>query len=270
MSFIKDRRACFWMLVCGLWVFDMLLIFLWTKGESSSTSDILLPPSLRHFFGTDQFGRDMLIRSIHGFIYSFFIAFLISVLTFLIGNLLGVLIGYFSGIADAVYRMSLNFLMSMPTMIVFLTVISLLGRGLMPVFLILVLSNIIFKARMARNETMVMKNSDYILNLRILGASHYQIILYHLLPHIWRLSLPLFAITLGNTVISVSGFSFLGFGVQPPRADIGLLMRDALRFTRQAPWLMVFPGLLQFVVIFSFNRLGESFQALLDRRTKKI
>lgn len=268
MRFIKDKRVRRRSIFCVSLLLGLTAVFFLVP-ESQRTDALLQAPSLAHPFGTDQLGRDMLVRSVHGFVYSFFIAFIINAVSFCLGNLLGVMIGYYGGWADRLYAYLLNLFMSIPMMIVFLTVLSMLGRGLLPIFCVLIFTVTLFRIRMAKNETVVMKNSDYILNLRILGAKDGQIILHHLLPHVWKLTFPLFAMLLGHIIISVSGLSFLGFGVQPPKADIGVLMKDALRFTQRAPWLMIFPGLFQVTIILIFNRWGEAIARVTDLRKRK-
>lgn len=160
--------------------------------------------------------------------------------------------------------------MSFPQLILLLVLVSVFGRGILPVALTLTFLDTLFKARMARNETFVIKNSDYILNLRVLGAKDRHILFAHLWPYVIKLMLPLFAMVLGGTVLGVSGLSFLGFGVQPPKADIGLIMKDSMRFIDRAPWLLIFPGLLQLGVILSINRLGEALRARSDKRSLKM
>ncbi len=270
MKSTASKRLLFWAVVCTLLIFGMLIVFFLTQDAGMNTQQILQAPSLHHPFGTDHLGRDMLIRSIHGFVYSFFIAFAISLASFLLGSLAGVVIGYYGGWVDELFHQTLNFFMTFPQLIFMLVLVSVFGRGLLPLASTLTFLATLLKARTARDETQVIKNSDYILNLRILGAKNSRILFAHLWPHAIRLLLPLFALTLGGTVLSVSGLSFLGFGVQPPKADIGLMMKDSLRFVDRAPWLLIFPGLLQVSAILSLNRLSDALRVHSDKRSLKM
>lgn len=270
MKSTADKRLLFWAMLCAVLIFGMTVVFFLTQDGGINAQQIFKSPSLKHPFGTDHLGRDMLIRSIHGFVYSFFIAFLITLISFLLGSLMGIAIGYYGGWVDEVFHQTLNFFMSFPQLILLLVLVSVFGRSIWPVACTLTFLDTLFKARMARNETQIIKNSDFVLNLRVLGAKNRHILFAHLWPHVIRLMLPLFAMVLGGTVLGVSGLSFLGFGVQPPKADIGLIMKDSMRFIDRAPWLLIFPGLLQVSVILAMNRFGEALRAHTDKRSLKM
>lgn len=270
MRCIQDKRIRFFFVLTVFFVLGVLLACLLWEANTSCLEKVLLPPSFSHPFGTDQLGRDMLIRTLHGVRYSFLLSFCITLISYLAGNVLGVFLGYHGGVANELFDYLVTFAMSVPLLILLIALASAVGGGQGVMIISVVVTETLYKARMARNETMVIKNADYVVALRILGAKDGHIILRHLLPHAFQLSLPLFSMLLGHTILSLSGFSFLGFGIQPPHADVGMIMRDSIRFIGAAPWLMVFPALFQVGMIISLSGLGDALSAFYDRRSRKL
>lgn len=270
MKFTINKRLSLNLVLSAFVILFLCVAFFLTKDRIQNTEQIFSPPSLQHPFGTDQFGRDMLLRSVHGFVYGFFVAFLINFISFLLGSVLGVLIGYYSGISDVIYSFVLNILMAFPIIPLLLVLIPLFGRGLFALSVIMIITDSILKTKTAKNETVQIKNSDYILNLKVLGAGNLRIVFCHLFPNVVKLIIPIFSMMLGHTILAISGMSFLGFGIQPPKADIGLLMNDSIRFITRAPWLIIFPGLMQVGIIIILNRLSTAVHCKMEQRRTKL
>jgi peptide/nickel transport system permease protein len=133
--------------------------------------------------------------------------------------------------------------------------------------LLIIIYAIISYSKIVRSEVKVIKNADYIKTLRVLGASDFRIIIKHLLRKSLRMLLPSLALLIGHVIISISTYSFMGFGVRPPQPEIGTMLQESLRFTGSAPWLMILPGLFQFLMVLLILNLVKGIKKLvLDRR----
>lgn len=230
----------------------------------------LAPPSIGHPFGTDQFGRDVFIRTIAGFRHTFLFALAAQSASFLLGLALGVLLGYYGGAADEVFYHFSNLLLSFPMIILAILLAALTGANMFALLLLIVLFGVVTNAKMVRGEVTTIKHADYIRNLRVVGASDFLIMKNHLLRKCTRVLLPSFALMVGHVIISVSAYSFLGYGVQPPNPEIGTMLKESLRFIGTAPWLMILPGLFQFVAaLVILNVSGGIKKLTLDKRGAK-
>lgn len=217
-----------------------------------------LPPSPNHFFGTDDFGRDVFLRTLQGFKYTFFIALTAQIFSFFLGGIAGLITGYYGGIIDEFFYYFCNIILSFPIIAAVIFLSAIFGSS---VFILIVLSivfGMMFNVKVVRSEIMVLKHSEFVAGLKIIGASDFFIITHHLLKPAFMLILPTFPLILGHIIIGISAYSFLGFGVQPPNPEIGLILKESIRFINYAPWLMIFPGLFQFAVILVFSNLSES------------
>lgn len=219
-----------------------------------------LPPSIRHLFGTDDFGRDVFLRTLQGFKYTFFIALTAQVFSFLLGGIIGLFAGYYGGLFDEILYYLCNIILSFPMIAAVIFFSAVFGNS---VFILIVLSivfGMIFNIKVVRSEIMILRHSDFVTGLKIIGASDLFIVTRHLLKPAFMLLLPTFPLILGHIIIGISAYSFLGFGVQPPHPEIGLMLKESIRFINYAPWLMVCPGLFQFSVILIFADLSEAVQ----------
>ncbi|WP_024466871.1 ABC transporter permease [Treponema pedis] len=225
---------------------------------NASLENRFLPPGSTHFFGTDDFGRDVFLRTLQGFKYTFFIALTAQICSFLLGGFIGLITGYYGGIADEAVYYLCNLILSFPMIAAAIFFSSVFGSSALILIAISVIFGMTFNIKVVRSEIMILKHSDYIKGLKILGASNMFIITRHLVKPAYMLILPTFPLVLGHIIIGISAYSFLGFGVRPPNPEIGLMLKESLRFIHYAPWLMIFPGLFQFSVILIFSNLSET------------
>lgn len=240
---------------------------LFLPDANSFGSDELAAPSLGHPFGTDQFGRDVFLRTIHGFCYTFVLALAAQAASFVLGLFLGVLLGWYGGILDEVFYHLSNFLLSFPMIILAILLAAMTGANMFYLMMLITLFGVITNAKIVRSEVAVIKNADYIRNLKIIGAGDFVIMKNHLLRKCVRVLLPSFALMVGHVIISISAYSFLGYGVQPPNPEIGTMLKESIRFMGSAPWLMILPGLFQFVAALVILNLSGAVKRLtLDRR----
>ena len=225
-------------------------------------------PSGNHPLGTDNFGRDVLDRLIFGTRVALGIGFVATMLNMFLGGFLGLIGGYFRGPVDATLMRILEVINSIPFL-----VLALLVRGLWQdggiVSLMLILG--IFglqPARIIRSEVLSVREQDYVLAARAIGAPTWRIILRYVLPNALASLIVVTTMSIGVNIIVVAGLSFLGFGVPPPTPSWGAMLQEAQEYMRTAWWMAVYPGLTIVITVFGFNILGDSLRDVLDPRLK--
>lgn len=224
----------------------------------------LLGPSWTHWLGTDHLGRDQLSRILWGARASLSSVALIFVLIMALGITAGCAAGYLGGIVDAVLMRICDAFMTVPTLVLALFMIGVLGTGLTNVIIAIVLSHWAWYARLVRGLTLSLKNRDFITAAQVAGVSRLTIIRRHLLPTIGGQLAVLASLDLGHWMLHVSGLSFLGLGVAPPTAEWGVMISDARPFVWTAPALIIVPGAAILVTVMAFNLLGDAIRDRLD------
>ncbi|MCT4544499.1 MAG: ABC transporter permease [Vallitalea sp.] len=259
-------------IIISITLITIFFLFIFTSGiifpEANlvNSKDSFTSPSLQHLFGTDQFGRDVFIRTVIGFRYTFTIALFVQIISFAIGIILGIILGYYGGIIDEIFYQISNLLLSFPMIILAILMSSLTGANMRCLISLMIVYTVVSNSKIVRSEIKIIKNEDYIKVLRVLGASDFVIIKNHLVKKCLRMLLPTFALFIGHIIIAISSYSFIGFGVQPPQPEIGNMLKESLRFINRSPGLMIFPGLFQFFSILLLLRLSENCKTLfLDR-----
>ncbi len=229
---------------------------------------ILLPPSSNYWLGTDEEGRDVFARLIFGTRVSLSVG-LVSVFLYVsLGVILGGLAGYFGGWVDSVISRMIEIMMCFPTFFLILAVLAFIGPSLTNIMIVIGLTSWPGIARLVRAEFLKWRGHDFIHAGRVLGASSFRLMFYHLLPN--SLAPVLVSATFGmaSAVLVESSLSFLGFGVQPPTPSWGEILSQSRDFMDIAWWLAVFPGIAIFMSITAYNLVGEALQEALDPRTK--
>ncbi len=224
----------------------------------------LQPPSLRHPFGTDQLGRDVLARIIYGAKISIQVGLMAVVLSGLIGTILGMLAGYFGGIFDDIMMRVVDILLAFPGIILAIAVAGFLEPSLINVIIALSVKSWVSYARLMRSKVMIIKGSEYIKAVHILGGSNYRILFKHLLPNAITPIIVQATMDLGAMMIAEAGLSFLGLGPQPPLPSWGNMLSLGRTYMINAWWLAVFPGLAIFLTVIGFNLLGDTLRDAYD------
>jgi peptide/nickel transport system permease protein len=225
---------------------------------------IVVKPSGKHLLGTDEQGRDLLARMIHGSRVSIFIGFIAVAIYVAIGIIIGSIAGYYGGWIDIVISRFIEIIMCFPTFFLILTILALWGPSLLSVMVVIGITSWPGIARIVRGEFMKLREMDFVIASRAVGARDIWIIIRHILPN--SLAPVLVSATFGiaSTILIESSLSFLGFGVQPPTPSWGDILSQSRDFMDFAWWLTFIPGLAIFITITAYNLVGEGLQEAID------
>jgi peptide/nickel transport system permease protein len=243
----------------------------WLAPYSPSRIDVLdklAPPSAEHWFGTDHLGRDLLSRVIHGARTALSLAVTATALAGAFGLLFGLIAGYGPRWLDAALMLCFDVLSAVPMIMLALAVITVLGPGYGTLILVIVLGSIPGYARLIRAQTLSLRDSDYIVAERSLGASSFRIGLVHLLPNVAGPLLILVSMDVPVVIMVEAGLSFLGLGVRPPTPSWGSILYDAYANMRSAPGMVVLAGLPLVLATLGFTFLGEGLRDALDPKLR--
>ncbi|MEQ8653819.1 MAG: ABC transporter permease [Kiloniellales bacterium] len=233
------------MAVTGGWIFLALaadLVAPYSPIEQN-VSMALQPPSAEHLLGTDNYGRDILSRILYGARIDLQIGLFGVLFPFLIGNVIGLLSGYFGGVVDNVLMRVLEVTIAFPFFVLVIAIISILGPGLVSLYIALALVGWVSYARLTRAQVLILKKADFVGAARVLGYSNRRIMLRHLLPNAISPAL-VFAMTDMVLVILLgASLSYLGLGAQPPAAEWGVMIAEGQQFLATSWWICLFPGL---------------------------
>lgn len=230
---------------------------------------VLLPPSSAHWLGTDELGRDVLTRIIYGARISLKVGFVAVGIASVIGTVAGLLAGYFGSWVDQILMRLVDIMLCFPTFFLILAVIAMLEPSIWYIMIIIGLTGWMGVARLVRAEVLSLRERDFILAARAIGASNSRIIFRHILPN--ALSPVLVAATLGvaGAILTESALSFLGIGVQPPVPSWGNMLTAGKDYLEFAWWLSLFPGLAILVTVIAYNLVGEGLRDALDPRISR-
>jgi peptide/nickel transport system permease protein len=225
-------------------------------------------PSLQHWLGTDELGRDVFSRIIIGARITLVITSGSVGLALLVGTVLGLAAGFYRGYVDTTISRFIDVLMAMPGFLLAIAIIATLGVGTTNVIIAVGVYSIPAFARVARGSTLSVREQDYILAARALGATHARIMRRHIVPNIVPPLIVQASLRLATAILSASSLSFLGLGPQPPTPEWGAMLSTARNFFTSAPLLVLFPGLAILLVTLSFNLMGDGLRDSLDPHLK--
>ncbi len=236
---------------------------------ANSFESMHVPPGAAHWFGTDQFGRDILTRIIFGARTALLVGFLASVVGSTLGLVLGVTSAYFGGRFDLIFQRIMDVFMSFPLIIMALAVVSIFGTGIQNVILAITIPFIPRCARVVRSSALAVREIPYVDAARTLGFVHTRIILRHMVPNVMAPYLIMLTTFMGQAILLEASLSYLGLGVQEPTPAWGLMLQGgAEEYAESAPWIPIFPGLAITTAVFAFNLFGDALRDTLDPRLR--
>lgn len=227
---------------------------------------VLMPPSASHWMGTDELGRDVFSRVIYGARISLYVGFVAVGIALSIGALVGLASGFYGGWIDAILMRFVDIMLCFPTFFLILAMIALLEPSIWIIMLVIGVTSWMGVARLVRAEVLSIKERDYIMAARSIGASDMRIIFRHILPNAAAPMLVAATLGVGGAILTESALSFLGIGVQPPIPSWGNILTSGKDYLEFAWWLSLFPGLAILVTVLAYNLLGEGIRDALDPR----
>jgi peptide/nickel transport system permease protein len=230
----------------------------------------LLPPGEQgHWLGTDEFGRDVFSRLVYGARITLYIVVLVALIAAPIGLIVGTAAGYLGGWVDAVLMRITDVFLAFPSLILALAFVAALGPGIENAVIAIALTSWPPYARMARAETLTLRNSDFIAVARIQGAGTGRILFRHVMPLCVSSLTVRVTLDMAGIILTAAGLGFLGLGAQPPMAEWGAMVSAGRRFILDQWWVATIPGIAIFTVSLAFNLLGDGLRDVLDPRQKK-
>jgi oligopeptide transport system permease protein len=242
-----------------------------TWGYDEATQDLASgprPPSWDHPFGTDFYGRDLLVRVLAGGRVSLSVGLLAAVVAATIGTVYGAVASYAGGMVDTVMMRAVDILYALPSMFLVIILVTILGKSLGLVFLALGAVGWLLTARIVRGQVLSLKEQDFVLAARSLGTSGREIVFRHLIPNTLGPVIVTFTLTVPAMILQEAFLSFLGLGVQAPRASLGALINDGANQMLVFWWTLVFPGGVMALMLLALNFLGDGIRDALDPRMR--
>lgn len=244
------------------------LIVPYSKCVEQVGADRLQWPSAAHWFGTDEFGRDLFARVVHGARYSLFIGVVTSLIALVVGAILGASAGYFGGMVDNVICRIIDVFMCVPPILLSLAVVAALGTSMRNLIIAITISCIPGNVRLIRSVVLTVAEQDYVEVARSYGASHARIIFRYVLPNAMGPIIVNTTMAISDMILSAAGLSFIGMGIQPPSPEWGALLSAAQTYIFTSPYLLAFPGIFIVLSSLSFNLVGDGLTDALDPKLK--
>ncbi len=236
-------------------------------GSTQNLANRLKPPTLDHWFGTDELGRDVFDRIIWGSQVTLYIVFLVSVIVMPIGLIIGTTAGLFGGWIDRILMRITDIFLAFPRLILALAFVAVLGPGLENAVLAIAMTSWSPYARLARAETLTVRTSEYIMAAEIQGASKFRILMSHVMPMCLSSTVVRLTLDMAGIILTAAGLGFLGLGAQPPLAEWGAMISTGRDFLLDQWWVPTIPGVAILVVSLGFNLLGDGLRDVLDPRS---
>jgi ABC-type dipeptide/oligopeptide/nickel transport system permease subunit len=228
----------------------------------------LQPPSAEHWFGTDQLGMDIFSRVIVGTRVSLTVGLLAVSIAMTVGVILGSIAGYIGGRVDAAIMRVMDMMLAIPSILLAITLMAALGKGIDKAVIAIGLVSIPEYARIVRGNTLSIKENDYVAAARVAGNSDLRIIFRHVLPNALSVIIVRGTLGMSSAILDLAALGFLGMGVQPPQAEWGDMLGRARGFIFQAPYTLLFPGLAITLTVLAFNLLGDGLRDALDPKSR--
>jgi peptide/nickel transport system permease protein len=263
--------------VIGLIIVVLLLLMVIFADALYNYNDVVIKqnikerlqtPSWSHPFGTDELGRDIMARIVHGGRMSLSISLISVTFALFAGGLLGAITGYFGGKIDMIIMRIMDIFLAIPATLLAITIVAALGPSTINLIIALAISNVPSFSRIVRGSVLMVRDVDYIEAARAIGATNKTIILEHILPNSFAPVLVQTTLSVAMMILTTAGLSFLGLGVQVPTPEWGFMLSSGRNYIRDYSYMTLFPGLAIMITILSLNLLGDGLRDALDPRLK--
>lgn len=267
----KNRGALFGLLILAV-LFIMAVFGPYMTEHTYYEQDILKTnkhPNGEHWFGTDQLGRDMFARAWEGTRISMFIAIVAAALDILIGVVYGGISGFYGGKVDNVMQRIIEILVGIPNLIVIILMMMIFKAGILSIILAMVITGWVTMARIVRGQILKLKNQEFVMAARTLGASNSRLIWKHLIPNTLGAIIINLTFTIPTAIFFEAFLSFIGIGLQPPNTSLGVMVNEGFRQLRFFPYQILIPGALIALLMLGFNLLGDGLRDAFDPKMRK-
>ncbi|KYD08679.1 nickel transporter permease [Saccharococcus caldoxylosilyticus] len=236
--------------------------------KEPNLAERLQPPSSKHLFGTDDFGRDILSRVLYGARISLWVGFFSVLGSVIVGSLLGIIAGYYGRWIDGIISRLFDIMLAFPSILLAIGIVAVLGPSLQNALIAIAVINIPNFGRLIRSRVLSIKQEEYIMAAKAIGMSDTRILFHHILPNSMAPIIVQGTLAIATAIIEAAALGFLGLGAQPPNPEWGKMLADSKDFLTQAPWTMIFPGLAIMLTVLGFNLMGDGLRDALDPRMK--
>lgn len=226
-------------------------------------------PSSKHLLGTDEFGRDILARMIHGARVSIKVGIFAVGISIIIGGFLGAISGFYGGLIDNIIMRIMDIFLAVPSILLAIAIVSALGPSILNLMIAISVSSVPSYARIVRASVLSIRDQEFIEAAKAIGASNTRIILKHIIPNSLAPVIVQGTLGVASAILSIAGLSFIGLGIQPPDPEWGSMLSGGRQYLRYAWWVTTFPGVAIMITILSLNLLGDGLRDALDPRLKQ-
>ena len=240
-----------------------------TQVIEQHVTERLQQPSIRHFFGTDEFGRDIFFRILYGARFSLAVGVVAVIISIILGVTLGAIAGYFGGVTEDVIMRATDIFASVPSLLMGIVIVSALGSNTFNLMLSVGITSVPQFVRVTRASVLTVRNQEFVEAARAIGISEFRIIFSHILPNCLSPIIVQSTLRIASAIIAASSLNFLGLGVPAPAPEWGSLLSSGRRFIRGYSYMTMFPGLAIMITVLAFNMVGDGLRDALDPKLKK-